>query len=96
MEETQRDPTVTAVKKAIQQNDWTNKVTEPFKHVRNELTTKRGVVIRRARIIILQSLQKRILKLAHETHMGIMKTRALLRTKVWWPNIGKDIEAAIS
>lgn len=96
MEESQRDPTVTAVKNAIQQNDWTNKLTEPFKHVRNELTTKRGVVIRGARIIIPQNLQKQILKLAHETHMGIMKTKALLRTKVWWPKIDKDIEAVIS
>lgn len=40
------DTTVTARKNAMQQNDWPNKLMEPFKHVMNELTTKQGVVIR--------------------------------------------------
>ena len=37
------------------------------------------------------ALQKRVLNLAHESHQGIVKTKQLLREKVWWPNIDKDV-----
>lgn len=46
------------------------------------------------------SVGKQILKLDHEgitktSHQGITKTRMLLKSKVWWPNIDKDIETEV-
>ncbi|KAG7479351.1 Retrovirus-related Pol poly from transposon [Solea senegalensis] len=43
-----------------------------------------------------ETLQKhRVLKLAHEAHQGITKTKALLREKVWFPNIDRQAEAMV-
>ena len=44
------------------------------------------------RIVIPQSLRKMVLKLAHEGHQGIVKTKSRLRTKVWWPRVDVDAE----
>ncbi|KAG7163775.1 hypothetical protein Hamer_G003029 [Homarus americanus] len=60
-----------------------------------KLTSKRGLVLRGSRIVMPQTLQRRTMQLAHETHLGMVKTKALLRGKVWWPTINKDIEKAI-
>ena len=32
------------------------------------------------------------MRLAHEGHQGIVKTKASLRTKVWWPKMDLDAE----
>ena len=46
------------------------------------------------------SLRERTLKLAHEGHQGIVKTKHLLRQKVWWPGIdtaiGQQIQTCIT
>jgi len=47
------------------------------------------------RIVIPKSLQQRILDLAHETHQGVVKTKLMLREKVWWPGIDLEIEELI-
>ncbi|KAK3892151.1 hypothetical protein Pcinc_003987 [Petrolisthes cinctipes] len=95
VEESKDDPTLRAVEEAIGTNDWANKVTEPFKHVRSELTTKRGVIVRGSRIVIPRNLQQHTLQRACETHVGMLETKALLQAKVWWPNMDKDVEEAI-
>ena len=61
VEESKQDPTLRAIEEAIQKNDWTNKMTEPFKHVKRELMTKRGVIVRGSRIVIPRNLQQRTL-----------------------------------
>ena len=38
---------------------------------------------------------KRALDIAHEGHIGMPKTKALVRTKVWFPGIDKSIETMI-
>ena len=40
-------------------------------------------------IIIPSKLQPRTLALAHEGHLGVVGTKQNLRTKVWWPGMGK-------
>jgi hypothetical protein len=47
------------------------------------------------RIIIPKSLQSRTLTIAHEGHQGIAKTKALLRTKVWWPGLDTAVESLV-
>ena len=37
-------------------------------------------------------LQRSVLKLAHETHLGIVKTKQILRPKFYWVGMDKDIE----
>ena len=42
------------------------------------------------------SLQRHVILLAHDGHQGIVKTKVLLRSKVWFPNIDKKVESFIA
>ena len=42
--------------------------------------------------MIPQVLWKHVLKLAHEGHQGIVKTKCRLRSKVWWPKVDADAD----
>ena len=59
------------------------------------LHIKKGLILKGSRIVIPEKLRKKVLNIAHETHQGITKTKMLLRTKVWWPNIEQDVENLI-
>ena len=41
------------------------------------------------------SLQGRVIQLAHEGHQGVSKTKALLRSKVWFPGIDAAVTEAV-
>ena len=68
---------------------------KPFKVIRDELFVYEGVVLRRNRIVVPSSLQKKILKLSHETHQGIVKTKQFLRSRFFWPGMDSAAEAMI-
>ena len=48
------------------------------------------------KIIIPEALEDDIVKIAHEGHMGIVKCKEFLRSKVWFPKMDKKIETEIS
>lgn len=62
-------------------------------HVASEVCqTENGVLLRGTRIIVPNSLRKKTIQLAHQGHQGIMKTKALIRSKVWFPSIDRMVE----
>ena len=63
-----------------------------YRAIQEELTIFGDIVLRQTRIVIPKALRKRVLELAHQGHQGIVKTKARLREKVWWPGIDKDCE----
>ena len=97
IEESQSDNILVKLQKCISTGIWPGKDPQlrQFTNVKNNLTTKSGVILLEDRIVIPESLRKRTLDLAHETHMGIVKTKSLMRGKVWWPSMDKDIENLI-
>ena len=60
--------------------------------VRNELTYIGQVILRGTRIVILNTVRKRVLELAHEGQQEVVKMKERLRSKVWWPGVDKDAE----
>ena len=52
-------------------------------------------IIERWQMAIPQSLQPRVVQLAHEGHQGEVKTKALLRSKVWFPGVDSMVNAAV-
>ena len=90
--ECETDETLIKVRKCLQTNRW-GKSTDlkPYRQVKNELTVKDSVILKNNKLVIPTSLQGRILDLAHESHQGIVKTKQLLREKVWWPSIDTDV-----
>lgn len=52
--------------------------------------------MRRNSIVISPTLgSKAVLDLAHEGHQGIVKTKQLIRDKVWFPRIDKMAEEKV-
>ena len=64
-----------------------------YAHVFKELSvTRGGLVLRGQRLIIPRSLRARIVDLAHGGHQGIVKSKSLIRSRVWFPNIDNMVE----
>ncbi len=69
---------------------------QDFSHVINDITIgSNGIILRNHQIVIPLSLQRQVLALAHIGHQGIVKTKELLRSKVWFPGINQKVEALI-
>lgn len=67
-----------------------------FKQVWQELAVDKDGIVLRGRLIILPlGLRKRAIQIAHEGHLGVSKTKSLMRTKTWFPCMDKAIEDAI-
>lgn len=45
------------------------------------------------RIVIPEACRAKVLSVLHETHMGIVKTKSITRSYVWWPGIDEAVEA---
>ena len=58
----------------------------------NELAVVDGLVLRGERIVVPQELRETIVTIAHEGHQGIVRTKQLLRTHIWFPGIDKMVE----
>ena len=85
---TNADAALTALHDAIKTNKWDSPIVKPFKGVKNELTsTTHGVILRGTRVVIPAALQQRAIDIAHETHLGIEKTKSLIRENIWFPQI---------
>ena len=69
-----------------------------FHRIENELTVTAtdDTVLRGSKIVIPNSLQVRAISLAHEGHQGLVKTKKLIREKVWFPGIDRQVEAMIA
>ena len=64
--------------------------------MKDELSvTKVRLVLRDTRICIPESLPRRAVELAHQGHQGVMKTKAVIREKVWFPGIDKMVEERV-
>lgn len=62
----------------------------------HELSYREGVVIRGHQLVNPTSLQEQVISICHEGHLGIVKTKQLLRSRVWLPGIDKSVERKIA
>ena len=103
---TRADQTLQQLAKMICTNQW-NEQDIPgadladlklFRKVKDDLTVNHdnSVILRGNRIVIPSSLQSRAMVLAHEGHQGIVKTKKLLREKVWFPGIEQDLSSILA
>ena len=105
-EATRRDPTLQAVKLAIVTNSWQIPKQSAhidiasfliFKTIRDELSfcDETDILLRCEKIVIPRSLQTKVIEIAHEGHQGLIKTKKLLREKVWFPYIDRSVESKV-
>ena len=90
----EKDPTLQLVRNAVITDDWSKLQGTTYKAIKEELWVIRQVVVRGSRIVISESLQERTILFAHEGPQGMVRTKARLREKVWWPRMSKQVELA--
>ena len=66
-----------------------------YSGIKGELSVFEGVILRGNGIVVPQSLRKQILKLAHEMHQGIVKTKQFPRVRFFWSCMDQDVETLI-
>ena len=67
-----------------------------FYNIKDELTCYSDNILLRNNLIVLPSaLHSQVIDIAHEGHQGINRTKAFIRSKVWFPRINKKVETAV-
>lgn len=99
---TAKDPILQAVMSAIKSGCWHKPLPDVslselsrYELVKEQLTCTDTVLLKSDRLVVPALLQERIVDIAHEGHLGIVKTKALLREKVWFPCMDKMVETKI-
>jgi hypothetical protein len=67
----------------------------PFYNIFQELSVAEDIILRGEVIVIPSKLRPDIIKLSHEGHQGIVKTKQFLRSRVWFPRIDSLVEREI-
>ena len=93
--ETEKDPVLQRVMKNLKEN-WPRGECPSYYNVRAELSVINGLLLRKNRIVIPQSLRKEMLKRLHEGHLGMEKCKRRARTSMYWPGINTDIDKMVS
>ena len=107
-EATKNDPTLQRLADIIRTNQWDSisKITDVnidlaelklFSKLKHELTLNETshVILRDTRLVMPSSLRQKAIGIAHEGHQGLVKTKRLLRTKIWFPQIDKMVKHMI-
>ena len=70
---------------------------QAYKKVIHELSLSdcQNILLKGSKIVIPDGLRKRTIMLAHNGHQGIVKTKQLLREKVWFPGIDEMTESIV-
>ena len=93
---TNSDRALQGLRAAIKIDKWDCDIVKPYKQIKEELTvTSHGIVLRGNHIVIPQSLQERAMDIAHDTYLGLSKTKALLREKIWFPHIDQQVKKTL-
>ncbi|UYV68351.1 K02A2.6-like [Cordylochernes scorpioides] len=95
---TEQDPLFQKLKDMVQKGVWPYPLNEEFKcfyKCKDELSIFDNLILKGSRILLPSKLIKRVLRIAHETHQGMTRTKQLLREKYFWINMDFDIENLI-
>ena len=84
-----KDSTYQALIHAIGSGNWSSPLVSSFQKVKDELAITDDFVLRDTRLVLPESLHQQAIDLAHAGHQGIVRTKRLLREKVWFPKIDK-------
>ncbi len=97
-EETRKDEKLNRLIEILETNCWSKSDEiefKAFKEKKDEIFCEEGVIFWGHRIVVPSSLRKIILKQLHSVHIGIVKTKQLARSLVYWPQIDREIEQLV-
>ena len=89
---TASDPKLSLLKEDILSSKYCRNELPQYKQIFEELSYINGVIMRRNRIVIPDSLQADCIAIPHEAHQGAFKTLGYLRESCWFPNVKKLVD----
>ena len=95
--ETRNDGQLQKLYKRILKEDWEKHRKDPdihqFYSIKEELYVADGLIFRLNQIVIPLTLRRVVIKATHSLgHLGMTKTKQMLRQKYWFPEMNKMIE----
>jgi hypothetical protein len=68
-----------------------------FRNVKDSMCVNadQNLLLKDTQLVIPSTLQARFVTLTHEGHQGENKTKALIRSKVWFPGLNSAVETAV-
>ena len=79
-------------KSCVRSGNWNQCTVPSYSHVKDELCVYGELLLRGTRIVVPRILRDRVMKIAHEGHQGVVKTKNRLGSKGWWPKMDSDME----
>ena len=87
------DEKLSMVKGCVRSGNWSQcTAVVSYLHVKDELCVYGELLLGGTRIVIPKILHDRVLKIVREGLQGIVKTKARLRSNVWWPKMDSNVE----
>ena len=98
--ETDKDEQLQKLKAAITAGNWEKEKEQPdiapYFGIKDQLFIAEGLIFRNKQIVIPRRLQRKVIKAAHSLgHLGMTKTKQMLREKYWFPRMDMMIEDLI-
>ncbi|KAI8114709.1 hypothetical protein CVS40_12943 [Lucilia cuprina] len=92
--ELRNDEILCKVYEYVSKGNWPQYVKEELKpfYIKRNSSTDSGCLFYAEKLVIPKNLIYRVLSLLHESHVGIVRKKAIARTYVWWPGVDKYIE----
>jgi transposase InsO family protein len=87
-----KDKECDEIRKCLKTGRWFEINFKEYLAVKSELCALGDLILRGTRIAIPQELHERVLELGHKGHPGIVVMKQRLHSKVWWPNMDRDVE----
>ena len=69
-----------------------DEVPKAFYRIWDELSVEDNLLLRQDRLIIPESLKIKVVKVAHEGHLGVVNTKRLLRSMYWFQKIDRLVD----
>ncbi|UYV73747.1 hypothetical protein LAZ67_11000696, partial [Cordylochernes scorpioides] len=94
-EETNKDPVLNKLKEYLLEDPQLAKKDEtmkPFLSKLENFSVLQGCIFVYSRAVIPRTCQDQMLKLLHQSHIGINRMKSLARSSVWWPKMDSQIE----
>ncbi|XP_063223094.1 uncharacterized protein K02A2.6-like [Bacillus rossius redtenbacheri] len=96
---TEADPVLGAVKKYCgggwPQSGAVADELRPYWTRWDELSLYKGCILWVSRVVIPSALRQELLVVLHAAHNGVVKSKAIARSYMWWPKMDDDIERMI-
>ena len=95
---TAEDETLKQLMTIVETGNWPDPTPlelQPYERCSSELSTYDGLILRGHRIVLPKQKVRQAMKIAHETHQGVVRTKQYLRSKFYWPNMDLDVERLV-